>query len=76
VRTTISLDPDNRAAIDELARASGRGLSETVNEVLRAGLARKPGRRPFVQRTASLGLRVDVTHIADAVEELDGPASR
>jgi Ribbon-helix-helix protein, copG family len=76
MRTTISIDPDNRAAIDELARASGRGLSETVNEILRAGLARKPARKPFVQETASLGLQIDVSNVAEALEELDGPAWR
>jgi hypothetical protein len=76
MRTTISPDPDDRAAIEELARASGRGLSETVNDVQRAGLARKPARMPFVQETFAMGLRIDVTDIADALEGLEGPAWR
>lgn len=47
------------------------GLGEAVNELARAGLARdqKPAR--FRQRTASVGLKVDVTDIADTLELLD-----
>lgn len=32
--------------------------------------------RPFAQRTSSMGLRIDVTNVADALELLEGPAHR
>jgi hypothetical protein len=76
MRTTISLDPDTQAAVDELRRATGRGLSDTVNDLLRAGLANRPERAPFDQETFDMGLRIDVTDVADALEQLDGASAR
>ncbi|MBA2440300.1 MAG: aldose 1-epimerase [Thermoleophilaceae bacterium] len=35
-----------------------------------------PPRRAFRQRTEPIGLRVDVTNVAEAIETLDGPAGR
>jgi hypothetical protein len=32
--------------------------------------------RPFRQRTADLGLRIDVTNVAEALEILEGPEHR
>ena len=75
MRTTISLDPDTQAAVDELRRATGRGLSDTVNDLLRAGLANRPERAPFDQETFDMGLRIDVTDVADALEQLDGASA-
>jgi hypothetical protein len=80
MRTTISLDDDVQAAVDQLRRAEGIGMSEAVNRLARGGLVRadrgrsKPTR--FVQQTARLGVRLDVTSIADAIEQLDGPTAR
>lgn len=73
MRTTVDLDPDVLAAVEELRRKGRLGLSEAVNELARRGIARRPARRPFRQRTASLGLRIDVSNIAEALETLDGP---
>src|SRR5215469_12439351 len=73
VRTTIRLDDDVAAAAQRLSREAHIGLGEAVNRLARAGL--QPGRskpRPFKQRTAELGLRVDVSNVADALELLDG----
>lgn len=76
MRTTVEFDPDTAAAIDELRRAEGLGVSEAVNRLIRRGLLpRRPG-AGFVQRTASIGLRVDVSNVADALESLEGPESR
>ncbi len=71
MRTTVRLDPEVAAAADRLRRERHIGLGEAVNELARAGLARdqKPAR--FRQRTASVGLKVDVTDIADTLELLD-----
>jgi len=75
MRTTVTLDDDTQAAIDRVRRERSIGVSEAVNDLIRAGLTRKTGPRPFTQRTRSVGLRVDVTNISEALEELDGPAA-
>ena len=51
-------------------------MSEAVNELIRAGLAERRERARFRQRTRPLGLRIDVTDVADALETLDGPGAR
>lgn len=72
VRTTISLDPDVLAAVQQLRASTGVGLSEAVNQLVRQGLtASTPRRKRFTQRTAEIDLRVDVTNIADVLESLD-----
>lgn len=76
MRTTLSLDDDVTAAVQRLREERHIGLSDAVNELIRAGLA-VPARRPaFRQRTASLGLRIDVSSVADALERLDGLQAR
>jgi hypothetical protein len=73
VRTTIRLDDDVAAAAQRLSREEHIGLGEAVNRLARAGLRSGRSRpRPFQQRTAELGLRVDVSNVADALELLDG----
>ena len=73
MRTTVTLDPDVASAIDRRRHDEGRGLSEVVNDLIRAGLQSRPERSEFRQRTAPIGLRVDVVNIAEAIEQLDGP---
>lgn len=76
MRTTVNLDEDVAVAIDRLRRERGLGVSEAVNQLARAGLRQKPRRVPFRQRTASIGVKVDVTNVAEALEQLDGPSAR
>jgi Arc/MetJ family transcription regulator len=76
MRTTLSLDDDVAAAVQRLREERNLGLSEAVNELVRAGLAVRPRRKAFRQRTANLGLRIDVSSVADALEHLDGPGAR
>lgn len=71
MRTTVRLDPEVAAAAEELRRKRHIGLGEAVNELARAGLARGERSTPFRQRTASVGLKIDVTNIAEALELLD-----
>ena len=52
------------------------GLSEAVNSLIREGLGSSKSRRPFKQRTANLGLKIDVMNVAEAIELLEGPAFR
>jgi hypothetical protein len=73
MRTTIRLDDDVAAAAQRLSREEHIGLGEAVNRLARAGLRpERHQRRPFRQRTADLGLRVDASNVADALELLDG----
>jgi len=76
MRTTITFDADVSAAIEQLRQRSNLGVSETVNQLIRQGLRTPVERQSFVQRTQSLGLRVDVRNVAEALELLEGPASR
>lgn len=47
-------------------------ITKVVVDLFRASLRRSRGRdRKFRQRSAPLGLRVDVTHVADALERLE-----
>lgn len=71
MRTTVRLDPEVAAAAEQLRRERHIGLGEAVNELARAGLARGKKTVRFRQRTASVGLRIDVTNVADALEQLD-----
>jgi Arc/MetJ family transcription regulator len=73
VRTTIRLDDDVAAAALRLSREKHIGLGEAVNRLARAGLRGGHSRRQaFRQRAADLGLRVDVSNVAEALELLDG----
>lgn len=75
MRTTVELDPDTAKAVQELRR-QGRGVSVAVNELIRRGLLVEPGERSFVPRTRRLGLRLDVSDVAGALEVLEGPEAR
>jgi hypothetical protein len=75
MRTTIVLDDDTRAAVERLRRERSLGLSEAVNELIRTGLRSRRQPRAFRQRTSSLGLRIDVTNVAEALERLDDDPS-
>lgn len=77
MRTTITLADDVAAAVERVRSDRSMGLSEAVNDLVRAGLAAsEQPPRPFEQRTHPLGLTVDVTNIADVIETLEGPAAR
>lgn len=76
MRTTIDLDDDVVAAVRRLRATGGLGLSAAVNQLARAGLREKPGREPFRQRALDIGVTVDVSNVAEAIETLDGPTAR
>jgi Arc/MetJ family transcription regulator len=76
MRTTIDLDDDVTAAVDRMRKERSMGLSEAVNELARAGLRARQRPRRFRQRSANLSLRVDVTNVAEALEQLEGPSAR
>lgn len=76
MRTTVEFDDDTSAAIEQLRREAGLGVSEAVNELIRRGLM--PHRRPttFRQRSFRLDLRIDVSNVAEAIDVLEGPQAR
>ncbi|HZV49144.1 MAG TPA: ribbon-helix-helix protein, CopG family [Candidatus Dormibacteraeota bacterium] len=76
MRTTVVLDDDVAAALDRIRRERSAGLSEVINDLIRAGLKARPPRRPFRQRAERIGIHVDVIDVAEALEQLDGPAAR
>jgi len=76
MRTTLTLDPEVHAALQEAAFKSGRSFKATVNDVLRAGLAKQPrahGRRsPPDFPVYSMGRpMVELTKAAALAAELD-----
>jgi hypothetical protein len=72
VRTTIRLDPDVAAAAEQLRRERQIGLGEAINELARAGMRARPARTAFRQHTRSIGLRVDVSNVAETLDLLEG----
>jgi Ribbon-helix-helix protein, copG family len=76
MRTTVEFDEDTARAIEQARRERGIGVSEAVNELIRRGLLPREDRPAFRQRTAQLGLRVDVSNVADALEALEGATAR
>jgi hypothetical protein len=65
MRTTVELDEDTMQAVQAL-RHEGRGVSEAVNELIRRGMLTQPRQQPFVARTHRLGIKIDVSNVADA----------
>jgi hypothetical protein len=57
MRTTVTLDPDVRRILEEAMKERGVPFKQALNEAVRTGLApaRSRRKRPFVQKTFSLG---------------------
>jgi hypothetical protein len=73
MRTTINLADDVTAAVEQMRRERDVGLSEAVNELARKGLTVRKQRKRFVQRTAPIGVKIDVTSLGEALEAAEGP---
>ncbi len=71
MRTTITLADDVAAGIEKLRRERDLGLSDAVNDLVRAGLAREQPRPLFRQRTYDMGLKVDISNIGEVIELLE-----
>ena len=74
--TTIEFDDDVARAVEELRCTSGLGVSEAVNDLTRRGLLARPTQRPFEPIHRQLGLTIDVSNIADALDLLEGAEAR
>ncbi|MBA3277167.1 MAG: ribbon-helix-helix protein, CopG family [Geodermatophilaceae bacterium] len=76
MRTTVTFDEDVASAVQAIRRERQMGVSEAVNELIRQGLVAPRRQGDFHQRTAAMGLRLDVANVADALEVLDGVRAR
>lgn len=76
MRTTITLADDVTAGVDKLRRERDLGLSEAVNDLVRAGLAAERSTPAFRQESHDLGPGVDFSNIGETLETLDGPTAR
>jgi len=76
MRTTVEFDDDTARVVEQLRRERGLGVSEAVNELIRRGLLPRPAGEPFRQATHRLGLKVDVTNVAEALDLLEGSDAR
>jgi hypothetical protein len=81
VRTTLTLDDDVRAKLEQEMRRNGKTFKEVANHYLRLGLnarrAAKPARK-FVVRARPMGLRqgLSLESIPKLLEQLEGPLHR
>jgi hypothetical protein len=76
MRTTITFKQDVAAAIERLRRERSIGVSEAVNDLIRIGLRTKSRRPTYTARAQPIGLRIDVTNVAEALEQLEEPNAR
>ncbi|HET7485863.1 MAG TPA: ribbon-helix-helix protein, CopG family [Solirubrobacterales bacterium] len=76
MRTTITLADDVAAGVDKLRRERDLGLSEAVNDLVRAGLTTQRSTHAFRQVVHDLGKSVDFSNIGETIETLDGPTAR
>ncbi len=76
MRTTVTLGDDVAAAVERVRQDRGIGMSEAINDLVRAGLVQRKERPNFVQKTYPMGLMIDVSNVAEALEQLDGPEWR
>lgn len=76
MRTTVTFADDVAAAVEKLRRERSIGLSQAVNELVRAGLIEQEAvHTPFQQKAHDLGRGIDYANVAEALETLEGPAA-
>lgn len=68
----MTLDPDVMAEIERVRREDGLGVSEAVNRLVRERMALRSDPAPYVHHAHDLGLKIDVSNIAEVLELLDG----
>ena len=71
MRTTITLADDVAASVEKVRRERDLGLSEAVNDLIRAGLASRAGRRRVDFPTFDVGIGIDVRNIGEVIETLE-----
>jgi len=78
VRTTLTLEEDVEAKLDQAMRKTGKSFKAAVNDYLRLGLAveaRVKPLKPFVVHARPLGLPPGLSydHVEELIEQLEGP---
>ena len=82
MRTTLTLDDDIAAKLEAEARRSGLSFKETVNTILRIGLAARRGRlprQPFKVTPLPLKLidkNLNFDNIEELLDVIEGPTRR
>lgn len=71
MRTTVTLADDVAAAVEQLQRGDGIGVSEAINRLVREALATPEAPRPYQHNTYDMGLKLDVTCIGKVLTMLD-----
>ena len=76
MRTTVTLADDVAAAVEDLRRQRGSGVSDAINELVRRGLVAPQRRKRFRQQSSDMGRpHLPLDDIAGLLETLDGPAA-
>ena len=77
MRTTLTIDDDVAALLQQEVRKSGRALKQVVNDRLRLGYtaAKQPERKRFVVKAKNLGLPT-FEKTEEYLEFLEGPNHR
>ena len=81
MRTTLTIEDDIAAQIQERRRRSGHSLKRVVNALLREGLRsrqRRPRRKKYRTKTCELGMRpgFDPVKLNQLVDELEAKGRR
>jgi hypothetical protein len=65
------LADDVAAAIEKTRRERGLGLSEAVNDLVRAGLVQQEAGAPIEVPAYDMGIGIDVSDIGEAIEQIE-----
>jgi hypothetical protein len=82
VRTTLTLDDDIAAKLEAEARRTGLSFKETVNTILRIGLAARRGRLPRQPLKVTplplepLDKNFDFDNVEALLDQVEGPGRR
>ncbi|GAB2457619.1 hypothetical protein GCM10027062_41980 [Nocardioides hungaricus] len=76
MRTTVTLDDDVVAAVEQMRAQRRLGLSAALNELARRGMAERPDARRFEQRVSDGGARMDVSNVAVVLDLVEDRGAR
>ncbi len=76
MRTTVTIEDDLAAQLEQLRKREGLSYKAAINQVLRTGLQAKsapPKPQPYKTPTMNLGLKpgIDMTRLNSLVDELE-----